>query len=67
VTTADVKCAATLGKHRLRVVVNAYRSGRAHCAWRLPSKVTNGSFASGWVSVRHGGARVVQAFAVKLR
>ena len=66
VTSANVKCAATLGKRRLRVLVNAFRSGRAHCAWRLPSRVSTGSYASGWVRVRHGAAGVVQAFAVRL-
>jgi hypothetical protein len=56
-----------LGNRRLRVVVNAFRSGRAHCAWRLPSRVSAGSFANGWVSVRDGASRGLQAFAVKVR
>jgi hypothetical protein len=56
-----------LGNRRLRVVVNAFRSGRAHCAWRLPTRVREGSFANGWVSVRDGAARTQQAFAVKVR
>ena len=30
--------------------------GRAHCAWRLPSRVSAGSFANGWVSVRDGSS-----------
>ena len=67
VRSASVKCAAVLGKRHLRVVVNAYRSGRARCAWRLPGSVSAGSFANGWVSVRAGSSRGLQAFAVKLR
>jgi hypothetical protein len=56
-----------LGNRHLRVVVNAFRSGRARCAWRLPSRVSAGSFANGWVSVRDGASRGLQAFAVKVR
>ena len=67
VHSASVKCAAVLGKRHLRVVVNAFRSGRAHCAWRLPSRLSAGSFANGWVSVRDGSSRGLQAFAVKVR
>ncbi len=67
VKAASVKCAAVLGKRHLRVVVNAYRSGRARCAWRLPGSVRAGSFANGWVSVRAGSSRGLQAFAVKVR
>ena len=67
VRSASVKCAAVLGRRHLRVMVNAFRSGRAHCAWRLPSRVSAGAFANGWVSVRDGASRGLQAFAVKVR
>jgi uncharacterized protein YkwD len=67
VSSASVKCAAVLGKRHLRVVMNAFRAGRAHCAWRLPGRLSAGSFANGWVSVRDGSSRGLQAFAVKVR
>ncbi len=66
VISASVKCSAALGQRRLRVVVNAFRSGRARCAWRLPRRFHAGSFASGWVRVRTGSTRAIQAFAVRL-
>ena len=60
----SVKCAARVGRRDLRVVVNVYRTGFAHCSWRLPRDLEPGTRAHGWVKVTQGPLhvrRVVQA------
>jgi len=63
---AGVKCAARVGTHSLRVVVNAYRHAAVHCAWRLPSHVRKGAVATGFVRVRLGGLHARRSFRVPL-
>jgi hypothetical protein len=46
VASADVTCAAKVGRQTLRLVARQYRSGTARCTWTIPvgfsGKVTRG-------------------------
>ena len=62
----SVKCVARVGLRNLRVVVNVYRAGFAHCAWRLPQSLSAGTRAQGWVKVTQGPLHVRRVFKLKL-
>jgi uncharacterized protein YkwD len=64
---ATVKCVAHVGTRALRVVVNAYHSQLARCAWRLPRRLGAKAVARGWVRVKEGGQHVRRSFRVTLR
>ena len=62
----SVKCAARIGRRDLRVVVNVYRTGFAHCSWRLPRDLQPGARAQGWIKVRQGSLHVRRSFKLAL-
>jgi uncharacterized protein YkwD len=62
----SVKCAARVGRRSLRVVVNVYRTGFAHCSWRVPANLQAGAQAHGWVKVTQGSLHVRRPFTFKL-
>jgi hypothetical protein len=49
----SVRCRAEVDGRRLRVVVNAFRGGRATCAWKVP-KSAEGRKLTGVVAVQVG-------------
>jgi len=62
---ADVRCRAELGGRRVQVVTNAFRDGRARCAWRLPANAV-GRVLTGVVAVQVGGVAVPHVFVRRL-
>lgn len=60
-TAGAVKCDATVGRLRLRVVTNVFRDGRAVCAWRIPRR-TGGAYLVGRLRVRADGKQAVRWF-----
>ena len=62
----SVKCVARVGLRNLRVLVNVYRAGFAHCSWRLPQSLPAGTRAQGWVKVTQGPLQVRRVFKLKL-
>jgi hypothetical protein len=57
----SVKCDATVGRRRLRVVANLFRNGRAVCAWSIP-RGSRGKHLVGRVGVRADGKQAVRWF-----
>jgi hypothetical protein len=61
-----VKCGARVGGHRLRVVVNVYRNGRARCTWLLHDG-DHGRNAKGFVRVRQARTHIRVRFVTAVR
>jgi hypothetical protein len=60
-TAGSVKCDATVGHRRLRVIANAFRDGRAVCAWSIP-RGAKGRHVIGRLRVRADGKQAVRWF-----
>ena len=65
-SAVGVKCGASVDGHRLRVVVNVYRNGRARCAWVLHDR-DYGRMAKGFVRVRQARTHVRARFLTAVR
>jgi uncharacterized protein YkwD len=57
----SVKCDASVGRRRLRVVANVLRDGRAVCAWSIP-RGSRGQHLIGRLRVRSDGKQAVRWF-----
>jgi uncharacterized protein YkwD len=66
VTAGHVGCRATIGKRRVRVVVNAFKRGEAVCAWRVP-RWAHGRVFRGLIDVRSRGGKTARIFARRVR
>jgi uncharacterized protein YkwD len=65
-TRGSVRCRAEVAGKRLRVVTNAFRQGRATCAWRVP-RAAKGKQLIGVVAVQVGDRAARRLFMREVR